>query len=88
MLRPHEIARRGIAYVPQGRRVFHSLATHEHLTIIGGRSDSAWTVERIYDTFPRLDCACQKGSVPTRANSAASPPTVSLPKLSQKISLG
>jgi branched-chain amino acid transport system ATP-binding protein len=53
-LRPHEIARRGIGYVPQGRRVFHSLTTREHLEIIRCRSGSAWTVERIYDTFPRL----------------------------------
>jgi branched-chain amino acid transport system ATP-binding protein len=50
---PHEIARAGIGYVPQGRRLFQSLNTDEHLRMIrspGGR----WTVDAVYELFPRL----------------------------------
>jgi uncharacterized protein (UPF0261 family)/ABC-type branched-subunit amino acid transport system ATPase component len=54
-LEPHEIARLGVGYVPQGRRVWRSLSVDEHLRLAarGGR-DAAWTVERIYQTFPQL----------------------------------
>ncbi|HVJ34724.1 MAG TPA: ABC transporter permease [Terriglobia bacterium] len=54
-LEPHEIARLGVGYVPQGRRVWRSLSVDEHLRLAarGGR-DAVWTVDRIYQTFPRL----------------------------------
>ena len=43
------------AYVPQGRRVWPSLTVDEHLRLASGnRRDAAWTVERVYQTFPRL----------------------------------
>ncbi|RBI84976.1 ABC transporter permease [Rhodosalinus halophilus] len=50
---PDEIARMGIGYVPQGRRLWRSLTVDEHLKMMAGR-EGAWTVERIYSTFPRL----------------------------------
>lgn len=51
----HEIARRGIGLVPQGRRVFGSLTVTEHLTAVsGGSKDTAWPLERVYEVFPRL----------------------------------
>ncbi|HEY7344681.1 MAG TPA: ABC transporter ATP-binding protein [Gaiella sp.] len=54
----YRIARRGIGYVPQGRRLFPSLSVDEHLKIAsrgaGGDSGSDWTRERVYDLFPRL----------------------------------
>ncbi|PSJ56739.1 ABC transporter permease [Kumtagia ephedrae] len=54
-LEPHEIHRLGVGYVPQGRRVWPSLTVDEHLRLAAGsRRDSAWTVERVYQTFPRL----------------------------------
>ncbi|MBZ9989010.1 ABC transporter permease [Mesorhizobium sp. BH1-1-5] len=54
-LEPHEIHRLGIGYVPQGRRVWPSLTVDEHLRLAAGnRRDAAWTVERVYQTFPRL----------------------------------
>lgn len=54
-LEPHEIHRLGIAYVPQGRRTWASLTVDEHLRLIASnRRDASWTVERIYQTFPRL----------------------------------
>ena len=54
-LKPHLIARAGVALVPQGRRLFASLSVTEHLTILkpaGARN--GWTVARVFDAFPRL----------------------------------
>ncbi|PIT05214.1 ABC transporter permease [Bradyrhizobium nitroreducens] len=51
---PAQIARLGVGYVPQGRRLWRSLSVDEHLRLAGGMRPGAWTVERIYDTFPRL----------------------------------
>ena len=48
-----EIARIGIGYVPQGRRLWRSLTVDEHLRLVAKRG-SAWTPDRIYSTFPRL----------------------------------
>lgn len=54
----HTIARRGIAYVPEGRGIFASLSVAENLAIAernGGMSDAPrWTRERVLDLFPRL----------------------------------
>jgi branched-chain amino acid transport system ATP-binding protein len=54
----HRIARRGIGYVPQGRRLFPSLTVDQHLRIAarGGSSNGGreWTRERVYELFPRL----------------------------------
>ncbi|WP_144183234.1 ABC transporter permease [Elioraea rosea] len=48
-----EIAQLGVGYVPQGRRLWRSLTVDEHLRMVA-RPGGAWTVERIYTTFPRL----------------------------------
>ncbi len=48
-----EIARRGIAYVPQGRRIWRSLTVDEHLRVVA-RHRGEWTIDRIYAAFPRL----------------------------------
>ena len=54
-LRPHDIAARKIAIVPQGRRLFSSLTVTEHLTMLkGARASAGWTVERVFALFPRL----------------------------------
>ena len=54
-LRPHEIAGRRIAIVPQGRRLFPSLTVTEHLTMLkGARARSGWTLDRVFGLFPRL----------------------------------
>lgn len=50
---PAQIARLGIGYVPQGRRLWRSLTVDEHLKLVARRG-GAWTPERIYSTFPRL----------------------------------
>jgi uncharacterized protein (UPF0261 family)/ABC-type branched-subunit amino acid transport system ATPase component len=48
------IARLGVGYVPQGRRLWRSLSVDEHLRLAAGMRRGSWTVERIYETFPRL----------------------------------
>lgn len=52
-LAPAQIARLGIGYVPQGRRLWRSLSVDEHLKLVA-RKGGAWSIERIYSTFPRL----------------------------------
>jgi len=49
-----QIARLGIGYVPQGRRLWRSLTVDEHLRLVSAGHGGAWTIERIYTTFPRL----------------------------------
>lgn len=50
-----ETVRLGIGLVPQGRRVFASLSVEENLKV-AARTDQSnpWSLERIYDLFPRL----------------------------------
>jgi branched-chain amino acid transport system ATP-binding protein len=52
-----QIARRGIALIPQGRRIFPSLTVEENLTLAArGVSGNGrpWTLERVYDLFGNL----------------------------------
>jgi branched-chain amino acid transport system ATP-binding protein len=54
---PHQVARLGVAYVPEGRGVFPNLTVRENLLMSArpghhGRND--WTYERVLETFPRL----------------------------------
>lgn len=51
-LRPDQRALSGIGWVPQERNIFKSLSVTENLTAIATRG--AWTVERIFQMFPRL----------------------------------
>lgn len=55
---PYQVARLGLGYVPQGRRVFRSLTVLENLrTATTKRSRSAsstWSVERVLEVFPQL----------------------------------
>lgn len=50
---PERIARAGIAYVPQGRRLFPSLTVGEHLAMLAVRG-KRWTPAAVYELFPRL----------------------------------
>jgi len=49
---PFQIAQRGIALIPQGRRIFPSLTVEENLTL--GARGGAWTLDRVYDLFGQL----------------------------------
>lgn len=56
-LSTHAMARLGIGYVPQGRRIFGSLSVEENL-MAGSRSNAdgerPWDLDRVYSLFPRL----------------------------------
>jgi branched-chain amino acid transport system ATP-binding protein len=57
----HQIARRGIAWVPDNRRIFPSLTVERNLAMALNRarpaaaSDDPWTLPRVYRRFPILD---------------------------------
>jgi len=54
---PYEIARLGIAYVPEGRGIFGNLSVVENLKMAaraGTQGQRDWTYERVLETFPRL----------------------------------
>ena len=58
-LRPHQIARLGIGYVPENRRIFPTLTVRENLLMGMKRGkkptqEKGWTIERIYNLFPLL----------------------------------
>ncbi len=53
--KPYQIARLGIGYVPDDRRVFADLSVGENLEISERRrGNEAWTRERVYEFFPAL----------------------------------
>jgi branched-chain amino acid transport system ATP-binding protein len=55
---PEVIASRGVALVPQGRRIFKSLTVRENLTVAarkaGANTRHPWTLATVFATFPRL----------------------------------
>jgi branched-chain amino acid transport system ATP-binding protein len=55
-MKPYLLARMGIGFVPDDRRVFADLTVAENLEISERRSDApgAWTMERVYEFFPAL----------------------------------
>jgi branched-chain amino acid transport system ATP-binding protein len=63
----HQIAKRGISLVPQGRRIFPSLTVAEHLHVfargVNGGGEHGWDRARILSLFPQLEQRLkQKGS--------------------------
>jgi branched-chain amino acid transport system ATP-binding protein len=50
----HQIARAGIAIVPQGRRLFPTLTVQENLTLGADPKRGHWNLERIFELLPRL----------------------------------
>ena len=58
-LSPEMIAARGVALVPQGRRIFRSLTVRENLIVAGRKPDAGskhapWTIDTVFGMFPRL----------------------------------
>jgi uncharacterized protein (UPF0261 family)/ABC-type branched-subunit amino acid transport system ATPase component len=53
-LAANRITERGVAYVPQGRRVWPSLSVDEHLKVVRGARQGPWTIARVYELFPAL----------------------------------
>ena len=57
-LATHTLARRGIAYVPEGRGIFKNLSVKENLLLAarpGVRGQKDWSFGRVLDSFPRLN---------------------------------
>lgn len=56
-LSPDQIARMGMALVPEGRQIFATLSVQENLLAFAAnrsRSTEPWTLQRVYHLFPRL----------------------------------
>jgi len=56
-LRPYEVVRRGVGYVPEDRRVFASLSVLENLRVprpVSAGDRRNWTVEQVFELFPQL----------------------------------
>jgi branched-chain amino acid transport system ATP-binding protein len=54
-LAPFEIARRGVGYVPEGRRMFASLTVSENLQLAERQAgDDAWDIPAVFKRFPKL----------------------------------
>ncbi|MGB5183654.1 MAG: ABC transporter ATP-binding protein [Xanthobacteraceae bacterium] len=56
---PEMIAARGVALVPQGRRIFNSLTVRENLMVaahrgFAGQRHEPWTIDTVFAMFPRL----------------------------------
>jgi len=55
-LAPEAIARKGVGFVPQGRRVFQTLSVKENLQVSERRgSFSAWNLASVFELFPQLE---------------------------------
>jgi branched-chain amino acid transport system ATP-binding protein len=59
-LPPEQIAARGVALVPQGRRIFKSLTVRENLAVAARKPDpgsrhAQWTMDTVFGMFPRLN---------------------------------
>jgi branched-chain amino acid transport system ATP-binding protein len=50
---PNRVARLGVGFVPEGRRIFANLSVDENLRVPIERA-GPWTIERVYELFPRL----------------------------------
>jgi len=53
-LSPEAISRKGVGFVPQGRRVFPTLTVRENLLVAFRAASSGWNLDKIYELFPRL----------------------------------
>ena len=56
-LRPYQICRRGVGFVPEDRRCFPDLTVRENLEVVARRQKetaSPWTIGKVYSIFPRL----------------------------------
>ena len=53
-MRSHEAAREGIALVPEDRRIIQGLTVEENLKLAQIAPPEGWSLERIYELFPRL----------------------------------
>ena len=59
-MKPHEIARRGLGYVPENRDIFPGLTVRENLLLgmKAGREKARWSMEDVFTLFPQLAARC------------------------------
>jgi branched-chain amino acid transport system ATP-binding protein len=60
-LAPHEIARRGLGYVPENRDIFPGLTVRENL-VLGvkpGQSRGRWSIQDMFTMFPQLEARAE-----------------------------
>ena len=59
-MKPHQVTRLGIGYVPEERRIFSILTVHQNLLLgkkpgkLQNQVEEGWTIERAYSLFPQL----------------------------------
>ena len=51
---PHEVARAGVAYVPEGRQIFPALTAEENIRVAERRPAQRWPLQRLLELFPAL----------------------------------
>ena len=52
---PHDVAKRGLGFVPEDRRIFADLTVWENLDVATrGKRNGGFTLERVYELFPKL----------------------------------
>jgi branched-chain amino acid transport system ATP-binding protein len=64
-LSPEAISRRGVGFVPQGRRIFATLTVRENLAVSRQKRAGVavrWTLERVMELFPRLKDRLQQAA--------------------------
>ncbi len=64
-LSPETISRKGVGFVPQGRRIFPTLTVRENLVVSRQKRAGVavpWTLERVMELFPRLKERLQQGA--------------------------
>jgi len=59
-MKPHQVTRLGVGYVPEERRIFSILTVHQNLLLgekpgkLQNQIEEGWTIERAYALFPQL----------------------------------
>jgi branched-chain amino acid transport system ATP-binding protein len=59
-MKPHQVTRLGVGYVPEERRIFPILTVHQNLLLgqkpgkLQNQIKEGWTIERAYALFPQL----------------------------------
>ena len=72
---PYKISGAGIGYVPQGRRLFPSLSTEEHLDMLGAGRGGRWDKAAIWELFPASPSAARSAPPSFRAGSSRCSPS-------------
>lgn len=53
-MKAHEIAKEGVAYVPEGRMIFPDLTVIENIEVANHKANTSWPISRLLELFPSL----------------------------------